>query len=222
MNSVRLYYIKHQGEHDLAQIDANRLGQWVQAISAQKRAAVQRLLHERDRRTSLIGLRLLDLCAQDEGIADFKLSELEYPQQGKPFWKNDNGIYDFNISHSGDMILVAASDSLQIGADAEAIKPLKRLNFKMVLSAEELTDIEQSPALFFELWSKKEAVVKAADTTGIARMRDVSLQQDKALLDEKTWHLKTVALDDGYAVNLASSAAIDELIIKQISLIQLR
>jgi len=222
MNSVRLYYIKHQGESDLAQIDAIQVEQWLSALSSQKQASIQRLIHYQDRVNSLAGLRLLRLCAQDEGIKNFKLSDVQYPETGKPFWKNDKDYYDFNISHSGSFIVIAASATLKVGVDAEQIRLLKRLSFKRIMSADELADIEQTPALFFDLWSQKEAVVKAADTVGLARMSDVSLKQNMAVLDEEQWFLKSIKLDDQYAINMATSKAVDELIVKQIKIENLK
>ena len=222
MNSVRLYFIKHQGENDLAQIDAIRVEQWLSALSSQKQASIQRLLHYRNRVTSLAGLRLLRLYAEDEGISNFKLSDVQYPDTGKPFWKNNKDYFDFNISHSGNLIVIAASTAVKVGVDVEQIRLLKRLSFKRVMSADELADIEQTPVLFFDLWSKKEAVVKAADTVGLARMSDVSLKQNMAVLDEKKWFLKSINLDDQYAVNMATSKVVDELIVKKIQIKNLK
>ena len=222
MNSVRLYFIKHQGENDLAQIDAIRVQQWLSELSSQKQASIQRLIHYRNRVTSLAALRMLRLCAQDEGIRNFKLSDMQYPDTGKPFWKNNKNYFDFNISHSGNLIVIAASAAVKVGVDVEQIRQLKRLSFKRVMSADELAEIEQTPVLFFDLWSKKEAVVKAADTVGLARMSDVSLKQNMAVLDEKQWFLKSIKLDDQYAINMATSKAVDELIVKQIQIKNLK
>ena len=221
MNSVRLYYIKHQGENDLRQLDTMLEEQWLSALSLQKKASIQRLLFYRDRMTSLSGLRLLNICAQDEGLENFKLNDVQYPDTGKPFWENNNGFYDFNISHSGNFILIAASTTIKIGVDVEEIRQLKQLNFKRVMSHKELVKIQQRPVLFFDLWSKKEAVVKAANTVGLARMSDVKLKQDVAMLDGKTWYLKSIDLDEQYAINMASSDPVGELIVKQLQLVDL-
>lgn len=222
MNSVRLYFIKHRGEDDLAQIDAIRVQQWLSALSSQKQASIQRLIHYHNRVTSLAGLRLLSLCAQDEGIKDFKLCDVQYPDTGKPFWKNNKDFFDFNISHSGNLILITGSTTLKVGVDVEQIRQLTCLNFKRVMSAAELAEFQQTPMLFFDLWSKKEAVVKAADTVGLARMSDVSLKQNMAVLDEKQWFLKSINLDEQYAVNMATSQAVDELIVKQVQIKNLK
>ena len=217
MNSVRLYYIKHQGESDLAQIEALQMEQWLSELSDNKQASIQRLIHYQNRVTSLLALRLLSLCAQDEGIRHFKLSDVQYPDTGKPFWRNNN-YFDFNISHSGNLIVITTSATVKVGVDVEQIRQLKRLNFKRVMSSDELAEIKKTPVLFFELWSKKEAVVKAADTVGLARMSDVCLKQSMATLDEEQWFLHSINLDNQYAVNMATSKFVDELIVKQIQL----
>ncbi len=220
MNSVRLYYIKHQGEDDLAKIDASLVEQWLELLSEEKQAAVQRLLHYNNRVTSLLGLHLLNECALDDVVPNFKLSEVQHPKADKPFWKQDDFFYDFNISHSANFIIVAASTTLKVGVDVEQIKRLKNLNFKRIMSADELSQIQKTPTLFFDLWSKKEAVVKAANTIGLARMQEVKLTSNQAGLDGITWYLKNINLDEEYAINLASSKPVDELIVKQIQLTQ--
>ncbi|HHJ34147.1 MAG TPA: 4'-phosphopantetheinyl transferase superfamily protein [Gammaproteobacteria bacterium] len=221
MNDIRLYYIKHRGKDDLAQIDHTIVDRWLAALSEQKKAVIQRLLRYEDRLTSLVGSRLLSMCARDEGVSNFRLSEIQYPEAGKPFWKEKDCFYDFNISHSGSFIVVVTSTTSRVGIDIEQIRALKRLSFKRVMSVGELEKIQQTPALFFDLWSKKEAVVKAADTVGIARMRDVKLGRDTATLDDECWYLKSIGLDSDYAVSLASSEPIGSLIVKQIALADL-
>lgn len=221
MNSVRLYYIKQPGENDLAQVKS-QTNQWLSELSVLKQTAVRRLLHDNDRMASLLATRILKMCAQQEGLDDFLLSDVRYPDNGKPCWKsNENNFFDFNISHSDEMIVVAASKSMSVGVDIEKVRELKRLNFKMVLSAAELDQIQQTPYLFFDLWSKKEAVVKAADTVGIGRMRDVRLKEDQALLDEKEWYVKKVEIDDQYVTYLATSSPVEEIITREISLSEL-
>lgn len=217
MNSVRLYYISQQGDNNLAKLDKELVDQWFSELSAQKQASIQRLINESDRITSLLGLRLLKMCAQDECLDDFNLAGIEYPETGKPFWDNKD-FFDFNISHSGEMILAAVSQSLNVGVDVEKIRELKRLNFKMVMRDEELAQIHKTPDVFFNLWSKKEAVVKAANTGGIARMRDVKIINDLAILDKKEWHLKNIDLDDQFSIHLATSLPVDKLIINQIAI----
>jgi 4'-phosphopantetheinyl transferase len=204
-----------------AQINEEQLDQWLAELSPQKQGSIRRLVNSRDRVSSLVGLQLLKKCMLDEGVLDFQLADINYPESGKPYWQSENGRKcDFNISHSDGLIIVAMSRVMKVGIDAEKIRTLKSLNFKMVMSAGELEQIQQTPDLFFDLWSKKEAVVKAADTAGISRMRDVILNNEQASLDDECWHLKAVdrliGMESEFSVHLATSRPVEKLIVKQL------
>jgi phosphopantetheinyl transferase len=226
MNSVYLYYLTHNGETDLAQVKDMVVNQWLSDLAINKQAKVKRLINRNNRVTSLLATRLLLLCARHAGIKDFRLQDIHYPEHGKPGWYSEAGIFfDFNITHSGNIIMLAASTTSTVGVDAEQIRELKNLNFKMVLSTDELAEIQLTPELFFELWSKKEAVVKAANTTGLARMRDVILKNSCAILDDRRWYLNNIdpgnRAGEQYAIHLASSQPVDEMKIKQLTISEL-
>ncbi len=215
MNSVRLYFTKLQDDADLWP-DENRMEQWLSEIPGKKRQSIKRYVHKKNRVSSLLALRLLKKCAEDENIGHFRLADIQYPDSGKPYWSGKNRLFfDFNISHSADLVMVAVSKTVRLGVDAEVIRPMKNMNFKMVMSAEELTEIQQSPALFFDIWSKKEAVVKAANTAGISRMRDVQLAEGTARLDTEDWFLTNLSpvmeTVEKYAVQLAASAPVEQI-----------
>ena len=226
MNSVRLYYIKYDARADLAPLDKKQLERWLSELSMQKREAVERLINSNDRIMSLLASQLIKLCARDEAIDDFFLADVVYPETGKPGWQSKQGsVLDFNVSHSNACVVVAVSRTVKVGVDVEKIRQLKNLNFKMVMLPDELKLIRETPALFFELWSKKEAVVKAANTSGISRMRDVVLTGNRAVLEGANWHLRKInaddEFDDGYEIYLATSEPVDELKIKCICIDEL-
>ena len=89
---------------------------------------------------------------------------------GKPFLADADPPSDlqFNMSHSGDVVLVAVTRGRQIGVDVEMIRVMKdfagiaRLNF----TKEECAFIENATHgnpqnAFFKSWARKEAVIKA-------------------------------------------------------------
>ncbi|HEB81534.1 MAG TPA: 4'-phosphopantetheinyl transferase superfamily protein, partial [Gammaproteobacteria bacterium] len=212
MKQIYIYYYRMSGDgHD--QLPAGQVQQrWLAELSVQKRTAIARLVNESDRILSLAGLQLLKHCALDAGFSRFSLDQLFYPEQGKPCWRSaDDSGFDFNISHTRDLVVAALGTDLRVGVDAERIRPLKRLSFKMVLNEAELEQVRLQANDFFELWSKKEAVVKAADTAGISRMRDVCLDRNRqrATLDGQGWYLYDLSqdlhIDRQYTAWLASS-----------------
>ncbi len=83
----------------------------------------------------------------------------------KPYIKNNTNNICYNISHSGNWILIAIANS-EIGTDIELINP--DFNYKEVLSdnfsVNEINHINQNNPLetFYLLWTRKEALTKAS------------------------------------------------------------
>lgn len=85
-------------------------------------------------------------------------------EYGKPYLKDTN--IHFNISHSGSMAMCALHDG-PVGADIEMIKPYSDAVPKRIMSDEELKFYRSSPdreALFFKIWTLKEAYLKFTGT----------------------------------------------------------
>ncbi len=104
-------------------------------------------------------------------IYDIKKEDLIFSvtDSGKPFCKSHGEIY-FSISHSGDFAAVAIGEK-EIGIDIEHLKnPTEKL-IDRVCSEEEKNLIfssENKEKIFTEIWTKKEAYLKALGT-GIDR-----------------------------------------------------
>lgn len=87
---------------------------------------------------------------------------------GKPYLADTGSSLYFNVSHSGDLALIALTMGGEIGVDIEAVRApaddwvaLARRYF----AAEEVAALEHYPApervqAFFRCWTRKEAVVK--------------------------------------------------------------
>jgi 4'-phosphopantetheinyl transferase len=89
--------------------------------------------------------------------------------QGKPYLKNTP--LHFNLSSSNEHILIGVHPTHPIGVDIETMKPLDDMKsiLDIIASKEEqalfhtLSPAQQSLA-FYQLWSRKEAVLKALGT----------------------------------------------------------
>jgi 4'-phosphopantetheinyl transferase len=88
-------------------------------------------------------------------------------KDGKPSLGGSGRRISFNISHSGDNLLVAFSNQAEVGVDIERIDPnamdggtVKRsLHPRELASFSGLRDDEKAP-FFFERWTRKEAFLK--------------------------------------------------------------
>ena len=102
------------------------------------------------------------------GIPTEKIA-LDLDANGKPFL--DGRDYQFSVAHSGEMVAVAVSRS-QIGVDLEIEREVDVLALaQRFFSPEEASILGRNldPALFFRLWTCREAAAKA-DGRGLAKL----------------------------------------------------
>ncbi len=132
----------------------------------------------------------------------------------KPIIKPDlNSGLQFNLSHSGDLVLIAISDSA-VGIDVERSDP--DFNFEEVLvhsfSEQEIEFINRSGnrrQLFYELWTRKEALIKASskgiddDLAKIPCLEGVHILNSRILNSEEEWCVSSFLAEDGYAGSIA-------------------
>lgn len=157
----------------------------------------------------------------DRPPATLRFDKGEY---GKPHVAGEQeGGLVFNLSHSGDLVLIALSRGGSVGVDVECWtrgideQGLERIT-ESVFSAREraalrLLDPALRRAAFFAVWSRKEAYIKA---TGLGVSHgldhfDVSAEHDEArLLEDRSgvadvgeWALYDLAPGPGYSGALA-------------------
>ncbi len=91
--------------------------------------------------------------------------QFDYQQQGKPYVKNSP--IEFNISHSGELALLAVGCNHALGVDLElfSARPYEGIG-KHLFSSHENEALAQlrtalQPLGFFHIWSQKEAFIKA-------------------------------------------------------------
>jgi len=146
-----------------------------------------------------------------------------YGRYGKPAIDNDLGMPDirFNLSHSGDLAVIAVSLASEVGIDIERIGT-SRANMAIAerfFSPGEFAALQALPESdqvhgFFSCWTRKEAYVKGrGDGLSVSLSDfDVSLTpgEPPALLgsridpsDAKHWHLCDVPVEKGYVTCLA-------------------
>lgn len=137
-------------------------------------------------------------------------------KNGKPFIQNLP--VNFNISHSGDLIGIAISESSAIGIDVQVIKNYSEGVTKRVFSSEEAGQYNSSsekPAFFFDTWSKKEACVKATGVGIKTGFKSFSVTEKIIKLDEKELHIHKVEIKKGYSSAIAVNHPVSNIIIKE-------
>lgn len=130
----------------------------------------------------------------------------------------DTGLY-YNISHSGDWILIAVANS-EIGVDIEFINPVFDFNEVMpdIFKPDEVLFVKQadSTARFFTLWTRKEALAKATGQGLDENFRSIPGLDGEYLIDNAgdaaagDWQVTSFDLDEYHVASLASDVRISE------------
>jgi 4'-phosphopantetheinyl transferase len=149
-------------------IPSDRVEELQRLLSEDEKRRAERFYFERDRRAFIIGRGLLRTLLGQYLVTDPTQIDFIYNRHGKPsLAATDNAIY-FNVSHSGEIALLAFVRGRGIGVDVEYMRP--ELDFEKVaqrvFSSEELAALSDTPAeqrreAFFNGWTRKEAYIKA-------------------------------------------------------------
>lgn len=172
---------------------------WLNDLPAGKRLSVTRALVRGNGKATLVGLRLLLESMRHLGDENFELGQIEFVTGKKPVI---SGGPDFNISHSGSIALCAVSTTGCIGIDIEEVRPMRVTQLaKRIAAPSEAAGVD-SLEDFFSLWTKKEAVAKAAGAT-VATLSQITLGNGGADFDGNRWFLSPLNVGAGYIAYLA-------------------
>lgn len=131
-------------------------------------------------------------------LGDTRIFENEF---GKPV--AENGVC-FNLSHSGDWVLLAVSDR-EVGCDIEQLRQVDPIRLgKAVFTENELTQIQNSAdrqGAFFTLWTKKEALLKCMGKGFHRAAKTVDVTANFFAEDGRIYRMKTVHFAD-YVVSV--------------------
>jgi 4'-phosphopantetheinyl transferase len=127
--------------------------------------------------------------------------------------KNSGEDLHFNISHSGDFVLIAISNS-EVGVDIEKINP--DFSYKEILksnfSKEEIDFIQHSVhpiESFYLLWTRKESLVKATSKGLSENLNLISVLDglfndvDEILGSHNSWDINSFKIEEKYFGSIA-------------------
>lgn len=192
-----------------------------------KRADAFHFPRDRDGfKVSHIALRLIlsKYLSESPELLEFSTNDF-----GKPFLKNSQ--FNFNLSHSGELALVAVAENFDIGVDIERIRvEIKHQELaEQFFSKDEKSYLQsfyetQAKKEFFRLWARKEAFVKAKGCGLSEPLENFSVitaeTADKNVFlvepndsESERWRGCDLTVAESYAAAVVSHAKIFEIII---------
>lgn len=134
----------------------------------------------------------------------------ERSEHGKPYLPNSD--VHFNLSHSKDRLLIAVSNSGPIGVDVEFRKP--NFNYNAIAQRwfspaenQHLRTHENPSRAFFDLWTKKEAYVKALGQGIFHELNCFTVPLNESANEPLNgWAFQSLTIDPAYAAALVTQA----------------
>jgi 4'-phosphopantetheinyl transferase len=147
-------------------------------------------------------------------------------QNKKPLLDEHDNLH-FNISHSGDWILIAISN-FSIGIDVEKIEndfsyqEILSLNFSKK-EIEFIKNSNQPRKNFYLLWTRKESLMKATakgiddKLNSISALDGLNEINDRIIGSENAWNISSFELDENYIGSVAFNPLIKKINFREIS-----
>lgn len=166
-----------------------------------------------DAQASLLGKLLISEALTDGDLSI--LNYIEFNSYGRPFIKSHP---DFNISHSGNYVVLVMDNSSRVGIDVEEIKAINPLEFRSQMTNFEWENIIQSKDslhAFYLYWTQKESVIKAYGKGLSTPLSSFEIRNYSCLLDQNLFYVRKINLATNVICFVASDRKIKKILTKK-------
>lgn len=153
--------------------------------------------HWESAQASLLGKIILQYGFQKLNC-NYSLNDVQIGAKDRPFISNE---IDFNISHSGEYIIVAISTNAKVGIDIEKHRELNINLFRKYFDEYEWSEIQSSInslQTFFDFWTIKESAIKC-DGRGVEILSKTQIQSPKIYCDGKEFYYEQLTIHNDYS-----------------------
>ncbi|WP_392551254.1 4'-phosphopantetheinyl transferase superfamily protein [Orbus wheelerorum] len=209
----------------LNQLSWSQLKDYQGILTLNDQQTINQLRVNDDKCRTLLGkLLLLYVLKKHATYPALQLPNLTYNQYFKPFIENMQG--SFNIAHAGDWVVCAYNEQGQIGVDIEAQQPINIDEYHEVLTEDEIEAINHGKLDFIQLWTLKEAIIKADGRGFYLAPNSFTLplpfiNNSVITVDKNAWFLNWQQVAKNYSLAVASSSKTEGLITKTLTINEL-
>jgi len=192
----------------------------VEKISGEQARRILSYKSPKDRCARLAGRLLLQKLLQQNQLP-FHLSQMVVVPGNKPFIHHS---FDFNIAHSGNMVVCALIKGGRIGIDIEEIRSLDVPLLEAIFTENELKLIANHPgdvSLPIQIWVRKEAIQKATGKGVLLAHAMIDTTLSFFDFERERYYNNDVRLCDGYTCTIATLESGHTFNIQYISLSEL-
>ena len=196
---IKIYFAKNDHEWHKEKLDKMLL-----PLSEAMRNKILAYKGWQDRQSRILGKwLLLRLIAHFK--LDLSLADIKYTEFNKPYFTG----FNFSTAHSGEMVICAGDINGDIGIDIEKIQPIVLEDYQEQLTKNEWAFIQnttESIDAFYQIWTKKEALLKAIGRGVDIEFNLLDVCVDKINYDGKSYSFYPLSIAEGYIAHIATSA----------------
>ncbi|TGE15078.1 4'-phosphopantetheinyl transferase family protein [Hymenobacter elongatus] len=168
-----------------------------------------------DQKHRLLARLMLRYCLLETTGSDELMTSWKKNDNHKPYVA---GWYPFNISHAGKWVIFAYSNE-DIGVDIEKQTAVDYQSLIAYFHPEEqayvrLSDDKQLS--FFNIWVKKEAILKAIGTGIVEGWQEFSCLDEIVAYKNEKWLFHSLSIDPGYVSYLCTSENITSFELQEV------
>ncbi|MFC4870244.1 4'-phosphopantetheinyl transferase family protein [Negadavirga shengliensis] len=182
----------------------SRFEKAVEMLPFSIKSEVMRYRKKDDRFTRVFGKLLLKEQLAAFNFESHQITDVQKSTFGKPFLPIE---LEFNVSHSGEWVVCAASTICVLGIDIEKINPEAPMEIREFFTPEEMSRInngDDPASALIRIWTRKEAVLKAEGSGISTGLEKVDTTTDSIAFAGRHWFLQDIFLDPAYHCALAS------------------
>lgn len=202
---------------DIDIIDDGFISHYLDLLPAFMRTEILRYRYAADQKARLLSRLMLRESIRDTVAGDC-LNDWRRDENNKPVIDNWNA---FNIAHASNLVVFTYTTGETVGIDVEKRKDLEYNdivgNFH-VGEQQYIASAADPLHCFYEIWAKKEALLKAAGIGIINGLSEFSCVEDIVNYRKQSWYLKEVQLHSEYACYLCSLDSSEHIMVQEFKL----
>ncbi|MCB2376580.1 4'-phosphopantetheinyl transferase superfamily protein [Hymenobacter sp. BT635] len=168
-----------------------------------------------DQKHRLLARLMLRYCLLETTGSDELMAAWKKDENHKPFVA---GWFPFNISHAGKWVIFAYSDE-DIGVDIEKQTEVDYQSLIAYFHPDEQAYVRKSEdkqLSFFNIWVKKEAILKAIGTGIVEGWQEFSCIDEIVAYKNEKWLFHPLSIDPGYVSYLCTSENITSIELQEV------
>lgn len=141
---------------------------------------------------------------------EFIPGKIRTTEYGRPYI---NHCVDFNISHSGDIVIAAITTLGSIGIDIEQVIEININDVRYTLSVDQYLQVSNDqtpPTMFYKIWTMKESVVKLMGSGIGIPLQHISSDFITAHFENRKFFVTELKIADNYSCFISTDYPVSE------------